>query len=135
MQTAIYVGLGVLITVLVAKILWDLGNRIIIKKKWPTNLSKDTLLEYWYLYSVAGVEFYRVRKESKRLVDEVRFFLAGYSVPADCNKANPVVVLYDFTSGTDDLKVMSKNFFMRNFTKYITFNSFNDYEKYMKSTD
>lgn len=127
-----YIRFGIIIFTLVLSFLvaWDIGNTLIIKKRWPKGLSKETTLELWYLYSIEDVEFYRVHKRSYLLRNYVSFFLSGYQVPSDCGVDNPVVLLCDLTSNMDYPFVMSRAFFERNYKKYMKFDSFEEYDKY-----
>ena len=129
------IAVVVLSLVLVIILLWNIGNRAIINRLWPVGLSKATRIETWYLYSVAGIEYYRVKKSSDLLFNDISFFLSGFKVPYDCGETNPVVLIVDFTGGVDDLQVVSSSFFLRNYQKYMTFNSYDEYEKYMNSVD
>jgi|WetSurMetagenome_2_1015567.scaffolds.fasta_scaffold31786_2 hypothetical protein len=129
-----FVWAGILLILLLLAIFWFEGNRKIIEEDWPYDLSLETKIEVWYLYSVAGVEYYRVKRSSKLLHDDAWFFIEGNRVPFDCSKTNPVILTVDYTSGYEKIIVMSESFFNGNYKKYKAFNSFKEYEDYMRST-
>lgn len=92
-------------------------------------------VQLWCLYSVAGIEYYRVMTREFFIHDFVLSLLIGLPVPVDCNDDNPVVLIDDQQSSSGDVKMVSMRAFDWHYSKYKKFNSMREYRKYMNSTD
>lgn len=125
MKIIIYAVIVILFLILVFMILKDIDKSLSVKKYWPKNLSKETKLEIWNLFSVPGRDDYLVKICDLYLTDYPYFFNNGYITPSNCGATNPVVMINDMGAQPGNEIILAKTSFVKKYANVTKFDKDN----------